>query len=34
MSDNGYDLNVMYHHLAFPSQDMEMEDQEGEALLD
>ena len=32
--DNEYDLNVMYDNSDFPSQDMEMEDQEGEALLD
>ena len=34
MLDNKYDLNVMYDNSDFPSQDMKMEDQEGEALLD
>ena len=34
MSDNKYNLNVMYNNSDFPSQDMEMEDQEGEVLLD
>ena len=34
MSDNKYDLNVIYDDRDFHSQDMEIEDQEGEALLD
>ena len=34
MSDNKYDLNVMYDNQDFPSQDMEVEDHEGDVLLD
>ena len=34
MSEHEYDINVMYNSYDFPSQDMEMEDQEGVALLD
>ena len=33
MSDNKYDLNVINDDRDFHSQDMEIEDQEGEALL-
>ena len=33
MLDNEYDLNVIYDHMEFLSQDMKIEDQEGEALL-